>query len=292
MDWNSRRITAILENALLEDRATRDATSYACIDPGQRATGTVLAKQDSILAGLGAISRILDVYAALDGAVVSHYDVTSHPEIFDGVRLHRGQSVAVVRHNARVILSCERVILNLLQRLSGIATLTRKFVDAVSGTKARILDTRKTAPGLRMLDKYAVRCGGGQNHRLDLSDGVLIKNNHIALAGGLKTVLERAHHNRRGTQLIEVEVRSLGELEEALAFGAEAILLDNMTPQDVRTAVEHCSKLDRRIPLESSGGINLENVRAYAETGVDFISVGALTHSAPAVDLSLRIAPA
>ena len=291
MDWNSRRITAILENALLEDRATRDATSYACIDPGQRATGTVLAKQECILAGLGAISRILDVYAALDGAVVSHYDITSHPEIFDGVRLHRGQSVAVVRHNARVILSCERVILNLLQRLSGIATLTRKFVDAVSGTKARILDTRKTAPGLRMLDKYAVRCGGGQNHRLDLSDGVLIKNNHIALAGNLKTVLERAHHNRRGTQLIEVEVRSLGEIEEALTYGAEAILLDNMTPQDVKTAVEHCSKLDRRIPLESSGGINLENVRAYAETGVDFISVGALTHSAPAVDLSLRIVP-
>ena len=220
MDFKSRRITAVLENALLEDRATRDATSYACIDPNQRATGTVLAKQDCILAGLGAISRILDVYAALDGAVVSHYEVTSHPEIFDGVRLHRGQSVAVIRHNARVILSCERVILNLLQRLSGIATLTRRFVDAVSGTKARILDTRKTAPGLRTLDKYAVRCGGGQNHRLDLSDGVLIKNNHIALAGGLKNVLERAHRNRRGTQPIEVEVRSLAELEEALTYSA------------------------------------------------------------------------
>jgi len=292
MDWNSRRITAVLENALLEDRATRDATSYACIDPNQRATGTVLAKQDCILAGLGAISRILDVYAALDGAVVSHYEVISHPEIFDGVRLHRGQSVAVIRHNARVILSCERVILNLLQRLSGIATLTRKFVEAVSGTKARILDTRKTAPGLRTLDKYAVRCGGGQNHRLDLSDGVLIKNNHIALAGGLKNALERAHRNRRGTQPIEVEVRSLAELEEALSYGAEAILLDNMTPQDVRAAVELCSHADRRIPLESSGGINLENVRAYAETGVDFISVGSLTHSSPAVDLSLRITAA
>ena len=208
------------------------------------------------------------------------------------LRLHKGQPIAVIRHNARVILSCERVILNLLQHLSGVATLTRKFVEAVSGTRARILDTRKTAPGLRMLDKYAVRCGGGQNHRLDLSDGVLIKNNHIALAGGLKTALERAHRNRRGTQPIEVEVRSLPELEEALAFGAEAILLDNMTPQDVRTAVERCSRADRRIPLECSGGINLENVRAYAETGVDFISVGALTHSASAVDMSLRIVPA
>ena len=292
MDWNSRRTTAILENALLEDRATRDATSYACIDPAQRAIGTVLAKQECILAGLGAIPRILEVYAALDGAVVSHYEVISHPEIFDGVRLHTGQSIAVIRHNARVILSCERVILNLLQRLSGIATLTRKFVDAVSGTKARILDTRKTVAGLRILDKYGVRCGGGQNHRLDLSDGVLIKNNHIALAGGLKNVLERAHRNRRGTQPIEVEVRNLTELEQALEFGAEAILLDNMSPQDVRQAVERCTKADRRVPLEASGGINLENVRAYAETGVDFISVGALTHSAPAVDMSLRIVPA
>jgi nicotinate-nucleotide pyrophosphorylase (carboxylating) len=292
MDWNSRRITAILENALLEDRATRDATSYACIDPNQRATGTIIAKQDCVLAGLGAVPRILDVYAMLDGAVVSHYEVTSHPEIFDGVRLHKGQQIAVVRHNGRVVLSCERVILNLMQRLSGIATLTRKFVEAVSGTKATILDTRKTAPGLRMLDKYAVRCGGGQNHRLDLSDGVLIKNNHIALAGGIKSALERAHRNRRGTQPIEVEVRSLAELEDALAFGAEAILLDNMTVDDVRLAVGRCAHADRRIPLESSGGISLDNIRAYAETGVDYISVGALTHSAWAVDMSLRIVPA
>jgi nicotinate-nucleotide pyrophosphorylase (carboxylating) len=292
MDWNSRRITAVIENALLEDRATRDATSYACIDPGQRAAGTILAKQDCVLAGLGAVARILDVYALLDGAVVSHYEVTSHPEIFDGVRLHKGQTIAVIRDNARVILSCERVILNLLQRLSGVATLTRKFVEAISGTKARILDTRKTAPGLRMLDKYAVRCGGGQNHRLDLSDGVLIKNNHIALAGGIKNALERAHRNRRGQQPIEVEVRGLAELEDALLYGAEAILLDNMPVADVRSAIERCSKADRRIPLEASGGINLENVRAYAETGVDFISVGALTHSAGAVDMSLRIVPA
>src|ERR1700730_3385526 len=152
MDWNGRRITAIIENALLEDRATHDANSYACIDPNQRAAGAIIAKQDCILAGLGCVPRILDVYAVLDGAVLSHYEVTSHPEIFDGVRLHKGQAIAVIRHNARVILSCERVILNFLQRLSGIATLTRKFVEAVSGTKAKILDTRKTAPGLRPLD--------------------------------------------------------------------------------------------------------------------------------------------
>ncbi|MGA8524632.1 MAG: carboxylating nicotinate-nucleotide diphosphorylase, partial [Candidatus Sulfotelmatobacter sp.] len=264
MDFNSRRITAILENALLEDRATRDATSYACIDPNQRASATILAKEDCILAGIGCVGRILDVYAALDGAVTSHYEVTTHPEIFDGVRLHKGQSVAVIRHNARVILSCERVILNFLQRMSGIATLTRKFVDAVSGTKARILDTRKTAPGLRVIDKYAVRCGGGQNHRLDLSDGVLIKNNHIALAGGIVPAIERALRNRRGSQILEVEVRTHEELEQALASGAEAILLDNMPPEDVRRAVERCAQLERRVPLECSGGIRLENVRAYA----------------------------
>jgi nicotinate-nucleotide pyrophosphorylase (carboxylating) len=291
MDWNSRRITGIIENALLEDRATRDATSYACVEASQRASATILAKQDCILAGLGCVPRILDVYAALDGAVLSHYEVTSHPEIFDGVRLHKGQTIAVIRHNARVILSCERVILNFLQRLSGIATLTRKFVDEVSGTKARILDTRKTVPGFRVLDKYGVRCGGGQNHRLDLSDGVLIKNNHIALAGGIVPALERANRNRRGTQVTEIEVRSLAEMEQALEHGAEAILLDNMSVEDVRLAVERCSRLERRIPLESSGGITLDNVRAYAETGVDFISVGALTHSAPAVDMSLRVLP-
>lgn len=291
MDWNSRRITAVIENALLEDRATRDATSYACIDPNLRASATILAKEDCILAGIGCVSRILDCYAALDGAVTSHYEVTTHPEIFDGIRLHKGQSIAVIRHNARVILSCERVILNFMQRLSGIATLTRQFVDAISGTKARILDTRKTAPGLRMLDKYAVRCGGAQNHRLDLSDGVLIKNNHIALAGGVGPALERAHKNRRGEQIIEIEVRSLEELEQALEYGGEAILMDNMSVADVKHAVERCSHAGRRIPLEVSGGITLANVRAYAETGVNFISVGSLTHSVKASDMSMRLAP-
>jgi nicotinate-nucleotide pyrophosphorylase (carboxylating) len=217
--------------------------------------------------------------------------VTSHPEIFDGIHVHKGQQIAVIRHNARVILSCERVILNFLQRMSGIATTTRKFVDAVSSTRARILDTRKTVPGLRVIDKYAVRCGGGQNHRLDLSDGVLIKNNHIALAGGAVAALERAVRNRRGNQPIEIEVRSLDELQQVLEHGAEAILLDNMSVENVRQAVEICARLPRRIPLECSGGINLENVRSYAETGVDFISVGALTHSSPAVDMSLRVMP-
>lgn len=292
MDWNSRRISAIIENALTEDRATRDATSYACVDPNQRATATIIAKQECILAGLGCIPRIFDVYAALDGAVIAHYEVTSHPSMFDGVRVNPGQQVAVIRHNARVILSCERVILNFLQRVAGIATTTRKFVDAVSGTRVRILDTRKTAPGLRVIDKYAVRCGGGQNHRLDLSDGVLIKHNHIALAGGIEPALDRAMHNRRGNQPIEIEVRSLEELQQALTRGAEAILLDHVSVDLVRKAVEICSRHSHRIPLECAGGITLENVRAYAETGVDFISVGALTQSMTAVDMSLRVTPA
>src|SRR5437764_1715668 len=238
MDWHSRRATAILENALREDSATRDATSYAAIEPNQRAAATVIAKQDCILAGIGVVGRIFDVFASLDGTVVSHPEVTTHPEIFDGVRLHRGQQVAVVRHNARVILSCERVLLNVLQRMSGIATLTKKYVDAVAGTRTRILDTRKTVAGMRSLDKYAVRCGGGMNHRLDLSDGVLIKNNHIALAGGIAPALERALRNRRGSSPIEIEVRSLEELDAALEAGAEAVLLDNMEVKEVKRAVQ------------------------------------------------------
>ena len=292
MDWHSRRISSILEHALLEDKATSDATSRTCIDPQQRATATIIARQDCVLAGLGAISGILEIYERLDMNAIGHSEVISHGEIFDGVRLHKGQSIAVIRHNARVLLSCERVMLNVLQRLSGIATLTRKFVDAVQGTSAHILDTRKTVPGLRALDKYAVRCGGGQNHRLDLSDGVLIKNNHIALAGGVAAVLQKALKNRRGEQPIEIEVRTLGELEEALNNGAEAILMDNMNVEEVRRGVERIRNHSRRTPIEVSGGIRLDNVRAYAETGVDYISVGALTHSPTAVDLSMRIFPA
>jgi nicotinate-nucleotide pyrophosphorylase (carboxylating) len=292
MDWHSRRFSAILENALLEDKATSDATSRACIDPQQRATATVLAKQDCILSGVGAVARILEIYEQLDPNSIGHAEVISHGEIFDGVRLRKGQVIAVVRHNARVLLSCERVILNVLQRLSGIATFTRKFVDAVHGTPTRILDTRKTAPGLRVLDKYAVRCGGGHNHRLDLSDGILIKNNHITLAGGAAAALQRAMRSRRGELPIVIEVRDLSELDEALSNGAERLLLDNMSVENVRAALTKIKEQPRAIPVEVSGGIQLDNVRAYAETGVDYISVGALTHSPQAVDLSMRIVPA
>jgi len=296
MDWKSLRIDALLEQALVEDKAAGDATTNLTIDPELRAAGSIIARQELVVAGLGAVPRFFEIYARLDPRphAQTRFEVVSHPEMFDGVRAHPGQVLAVIRHNARVLLSCERVILNLLQHLSGIATLTRKYADAVQGTHARILDTRKTVPGMRALEKYAVLCGGGTNHRIDLASGVLIKNNHISLGGGIPEVLGRALNLRKPGQRIQVEVRNSKELDEALASGAEAILLDNMSPAQVRQSVERIravtkSQPGRWIPVEASGGIVLENVRAYAETGVDFISVGALTHSAKAADISMSI---
>src|SRR5271165_2851635 len=235
MDWKSSRIDALLEQALVEDQAARDATTNLTIDPELRASASIIARQDLVVAGLGAVPRFLEIFARLDSRpqAQTRFEVVSHPEIFDGVRAHEGQVLAVVRHNARVLLSCERVILNLMQHLSGIATNTRRYVDAIQGTHARVLDTRKTVPGLRILDKYAVLCGGGTNHRLDLASGILIKNNHISLGGGLRTALTHALERRQAGQRAQVEVRNAQELEDALKYGAEAILLDNMTPAQV-----------------------------------------------------------
>jgi nicotinate-nucleotide pyrophosphorylase (carboxylating) len=296
MDWKSTRIDALLEQALVEDQAARDATTNLTIDPELRAAASIVARQEMVVAGLGAVPRFLEIFARLDtrAPAQTRFEVVSHPEIFDGVRVHAGQVLAVIRHNARVLLSCERVILNLMQHLSGIASLTRQYVDAVQGTHARVLDTRKTVPGMRALEKYAVQCGGGTNHRIDLASGILIKNNHISLGGGLPAVLTRALEKRRLGQRVEVEVRTMQELEEALKYGAEAILLDNMTPAQVKHAVERIKKetagqTERWIPTEASGGIVLENIRSYAETGVDFISVGALTHSAKAANIAMSI---
>src|SRR5580704_2882722 len=289
MDWKSRKIEAILEQALLEDRATSDVTTAITIDPALLASATVIAKQDCVISGLGCIPRFLEIFARLDKRNSGRYEVVSHPEMFDGVRVKKGQAIAVIRHNARVVLACERVILNLMQRMSGIATLTRQYVDAISGTNTKVLDTRKTIPGLRVLDKYAVRCGGGENHRLDLSDRILIKNNHISLGGGIEKVLKKAHELRAAGQTIDIEVRSFDELRLALDNGAESLLLDNMSPSDVKKAVKIVGERGDKIPVEASGGILLDNIRKYALTGVDYISVGALTHSAPAVDLSMRI---
>src|ERR1700683_3122271 len=192
MDWKSRRITTLLEAALLEDKAANDITTALTIDPAMRATATILAKEPCVVAGIGCITAFLTLYGKLKPS--GRFEVVSHPEIFDGVRVRKGQAIAVIRANAASILSTERVILNLMQRMSGIATLTNEYVRAVAATKSKtkILDTRKTIPGLRALDKYAVCCGGGLNHRLDLQDGILIKNNHIALGGGLPAALEHA----------------------------------------------------------------------------------------------------
>lgn len=303
MDWKSRRVTAILESALLEDKAAHDITTALTIDPELRATGTVYAKQNCVVAGVGCIPAFLTLFAKLSSKPVGRFEVVSHGEVFDGVRVKKGQPIAVIRANAASILSTERVILNLMQRMSGIATLTNEFVQAVTpkakskkgkapAPLAMILDTRKTIPGLRVLDKYAVCCGGGTNHRLDLQDGILIKNNHIALGGGLPTVLAKALAGRKRGQIVQVEVRSPEELEQAIAGGAESILLDNMTPKQVKKAVAQIRKGLPEATVEASGNMNLKTVRAYAKTGVNFISVGALTHSATAVDLSMRIVAA
>ena len=292
MDWKSSRIDAMLEHALAEDKAAGDTTTNLTIDPDMRATASIIARQELVVAGLGSVPRFLEVFARLDQRPQSHtrFEVMSSPEIFDGVRVRSGEVLAVIRHNARVLLSCERVMLNLMQHLSGIATLTRKYVDAIHETHARVLDTRKTVPGLRALEKYAVLCGGGTNHRLDLSDGILIKSNHISLGGGIARVLHQALADRLPGKSVQIAVRNSEELDEALQYGAEAILLDNMTPAQVAESVNRIRAEKQWIPTEASGGIVLENIRAYALTGVEFISVGALTHSARAADISMKIA--
>ena len=291
MDWKSRRITTLLEAALLEDRVANDVTTALTIDPTLRATGIVIAKASCVVSGIGCIPAFLSLFGKLANTPNGRFEVVSHPEIFDGVRVKKGQAIAVIRANAASILSTERVILNLMQRMSGIATLTNEYVKAVAATKSKtkILDTRKTIPGLRALDKYAVCCGGGLNHRLDLQDGILIKNNHISLGGGLPAVLARALSGRKPGQIVQVEARTQTELDQAIAGGADSILLDNMTPKEVKKAVKLIRKGLPRATIEASGNMNLKTVADYAKTGVDFISVGALTHSATAVDLSMRI---
>ena len=291
MDWKSHRVDALLEQALLEDKAVSDATTNVTIDANLRASASIIARQELVVAGLGAVPRFLEIFARLDPRPAAHtrFDVVSHPEIFDGVRVHKGQVLAVIRHNARVLLSCERVILNLMQHLSGIATLTRQYVDAIQGTKARVLDTRKTVPGLRALEKYAVLCGGGTNHRLDLSSGILIKNNHISLGGGLR---------RRSRMLWRSANRAIGcrwkcarrrNWKKHLNAAPRPSCSTTCRRHRCKTSVERIRKEDRWIPIEASGGIVLDNIRAYAEAGADFISVGALTHSAKAADISMSI---
>jgi nicotinate-nucleotide pyrophosphorylase (carboxylating) len=267
----------IVENALLEDIHTGDITTLAVVPEPRAASARLIAKEAMVLAGIDVAAR---VFHLLDNAVIFT------PAFRDGDRLQMGDVLAVVDGNAAILLQGERVALNLLQRMCGVATLTSRYVAAVEGTRARVVDTRKTIPGLRMLDKYAVRVGGGINHRTGLYDGVLIKENHIAAAGGITEAVRRARAYIPHTMKIEVETESLVEVGEALAADADIIMLDNM---DLTTMAEAVRLINGRALVEASGGVNLESIRAIAGTGVDIISVGALTHSARAMDISMLL---
>lgn len=288
-----KELDELLERALEEDRAAEDATTELTVEPGLRARATILARQPMVVCGVEVARRTLEAYARLDKqAAAAEWSVEIADGVEDGAQVGDGQPLVFIRHTAGVLLRTERTILNLMQHLSGIATATRAYVRAINGTGARVLDTRKTIPGLRRLEKYAVATGGGTNHRLDLADAILIKNNHIALGGGVGPALARALAGRKAGVRVQVEVRTDDELEAALAGGAESILLDNMTPEETAAAVARIRVFSRgRAPIavESSGGIVLGTIREYAEAGVDFISVGALTHSARAADISMRI---
>lgn len=280
MDLNAADLFKLATEFLAEDLGRGDITTQAVIPSAPLARGRFLAKQDLVLVGLELADA---VFAVLEAPV--------EIEAFaaDGEWVKAGSVFARVKGPADVLLMGERTALNILQRLSGIATLTRAYVDAVAGTKAKIVDTRKTTPGLRMLEKYAVLMGGGHNHRFGLDDGVLIKDNHLALAGSIKEAVERARRRVGHLHKIEVEVQTLDQLREALVARADVIMLDNMPPEVVREAVRIARDLAPDVLLEASGSITLENVRQYAEAGVDLISVGALTHSAPAADISFKI---
>jgi nicotinate-nucleotide pyrophosphorylase (carboxylating) len=262
-----------IELALAEDIGTGDITSQLTVPKDLCARGTFLAKQELVLAGVELLPL---VYAARGGAAVKILQSS-------GAKLAKGTVIATVEGRAITLLECERVALNFMQRLSGVATLGRKHVDEVAGTKVKVLDTRKTTPGLRRLEKMAAAAGGVTNHRLGLFDAVLIKNNHITAAGGVRQALEKA---KAFDGPVEIEVRTHAELDEALASGAALLLLDNLTPTE---AAEWVRYIDGRARTELSGNINLSNIREYAEAGPDFVSCGAITHSAVAVDISFRL---
>jgi nicotinate-nucleotide pyrophosphorylase (carboxylating) len=275
MELSVDTLERIVRDALAEDVGTGDVTSEGAIDDDALCTARLLLKEPGVVCGLDAAAA---VFCALDQTI------DFEPRAADGDLLEPSE-LARVEGPARAILTGERTALNVLGRLSGVATLTRRFVEAVAGTEAVILDTRKTTPGLRALEKYAVRCGGGRNHRFGLDDGVLVKDNHLRLAGGIRPAIERIR-SACPDLAIEVEAETLADVREALAAGADAILLDNMPPA---TMVEAVVLTRGRAKLEASGGVSLDTVRTIAETGVDFVSVGALTHSARSLDVSLEV---
>ena len=270
-------VARVVDAALAEDVGSGDVTTEALFEPGQTCLAHLLLKEPGVVCGLPTVEA---VFRALDA------DVEVEPLAADGDRLLEAPAgLARIEGEARAVLSGERTALNLLGRLSGVATLTRRYADAVEGTGAVLLDTRKTTPGLRALEKYAVRCGGGTNHRLGLFDGILVKDNHLRLSGGIGSTVTRLRESAPALP-VEVEVDTLKQLREALAAGADRILLDNMTPAGLREAV---LLTNGNATLEASGGVTLDNIRAVAESGVDVISVGALTHSARSLDVSLEV---
>jgi nicotinate-nucleotide pyrophosphorylase (carboxylating) len=270
-------VDTLVRTALAEDIGAGDLTTRLTVAPESRARGEITVKEAIVVAGMPLVRKVCD--AAGGGVDVQEL-------VADGARVVTGDGLAVLKGPAHRLLATERVILNLLQHLSGIATLTSRFVAAVTGCGCRIVDTRKTIPGLRTLEKYAVRVGGGFNHRHRLDDGILIKNNHITAAGGIGAAVAAARVGAPHGLKVEVECTTLGEVNEALMAGAEILLLDNMA---VETIVEAVRRINGRAMVEASGGIDLDNVRSVAEAGVDIISVGALTHSAPAVDIHMTL---
>jgi nicotinate-nucleotide pyrophosphorylase (carboxylating) len=275
MDNTTAQVIPIIQRALEEDIGDGDVTTLCTVPPGAMVDGKLIAKQAGVVAGLE-VARL--AFFLIDERVRYVRQVT------DGDWVEKGTVIAEASGPGRGVLSGERVALNFLQRMSGIATLTRRFVEAVKGTSAVILDTRKTAPGLRLFDKWAVRLGGGQNHRSGLYDMVLIKDNHIAAVGGISETVTRVRECDERGRAIEVEVKNLAELREVLDLNVDRIMLDNMSLEDMREAVRLTSG---RVPLEASGNVSLENIAAVAATGVDFISIGMLTHSVNALDISL-----
>ncbi len=301
MDWNSEYIAGVIERALAEDVGAGDVTVAATMPAGAAGKAHIVARQELVCAGLPLAEK---VFCRLDARM--NVEFRAH----DGEFVNKGQDILHLSGNGGAILTGERTALNFLGHLSGIATLTHRFVSELEGTNAKLRDTRKTTPGLRLLEKYAVKMGGGTNHRIGLYDALLLKENHIALAGGVKAALDQAHafastrmnpramtaYEAEGMAIddagglsIQIEVRNEAELREALAAGAESVLLDNMTPELARICVEIVRGIRNDCVVEVSGGITLENARAYALTGADYLSSGALTHSARSADMSLLV---
>jgi len=304
MDWNSQYIDELVRSALKEDIGTGDATTAAVVPPGAVIRAHILARQTLVCAGLPIAEKIFQALDPETQVTLPHND---------GSFVEPGSEIVKIKGNARAILTGERTALNFLGHLCGIATLTRRFVEQLAGTKTRIRDTRKTTPGLRALENYAVKAGGGANHRFGLYDAILLKENHIALAGGIKRTLDKAHTFTSpkmpapraasaydaagldpevvgpGPLAVQIEVRDQKELLEARGAGAEAVLLNNMTPERAAECVKIARGIRADCVIEISGGITLENARAYAQAGADFLSAGMLTNSAPAVHLSLLV---